>query len=360
MAAEVELNLVNFASATKAFPSLRAKVHSAVLTIHAAGDVALNSAFGIRSEQDLQRADVSIPAALILLVIVFGSLVAALLCLGVGLVAVAGGLAAMYALTHVTDVSTYALNVVVILGLGVAIDYSLFIVSRFREELPHQASLEAALSVTMRTAGTAVAYSGITVAVGATALLFYRGTILTSMGLSGSFMVLIAVVYALSFLPALLAILGDRVNRWRPGSLLRGLRRSRSASPVTRGDGAQPRGAAVESPRPPPGLRQPPLSVAEPAREASGRGWPTWSCATRSRCWCRAWACCCWPAPRWPRCVSPRPTSPCSHPPTTPARAPSCSPRGLARAPPSTWSSVSPAPPSAPAPWPPPTSSASG
>ncbi len=246
VAAEVELNLVNFASATKAFPSLRAKVHSAVLTIHAAGDVALNSAFGIRSEQDLQRADVSIPAALILLVIVFGSLVAALLCLGVGLVAVAGGLAAMYALTHVTDVSTYALNVVVILGLGVAIDYSLFIVSRFREELPRQASLEAALSVTMRTAGTAVAYSGITVAVGATALLFYRGTILTSMGLSGSFMVLIAVVYALSFLPALLAILGDRVNRWRPGSLLRGLRRSRSASPVTRGDGAQPRGAAVE------------------------------------------------------------------------------------------------------------------
>ena len=144
-----------------------------MLTIHAAGDVALNSAFGIRSEQDLQRADVSIPAALILLVIVFGSLVAALLCLGVGLVAVAGGLAAMYALTHVTDVSTYALNVVVILGLGVAIDYSLFIVSRFREELRRQASVEAALSVTMRTAGTAVAYSGITVAVGATALLFY-------------------------------------------------------------------------------------------------------------------------------------------------------------------------------------------
>ena len=245
VAAEVELNLVNFASATKAFPSLRSKVHSTVLTVHAAGDVALNSAFGIRSEQDLQRADVSIPAALILLVIVFGSLVAALLCLGVGLVAVAGGLAAMYALTHATDVSTYALNVVVILGLGVAIDYSLFIVSRFREELPRQATLEAALAVTMQTAGTAVAYSGITVAVGATALLFYRGTILTSMGLSGSFMVLIAVVYALSFLPALLAILGERVNRWRAGSLLRPLRRSRSAPLGSRLGGAAPPGGAA-------------------------------------------------------------------------------------------------------------------
>jgi RND superfamily putative drug exporter len=86
--------------------------------------------------------------------------------------------------------------------------------------------------VTLRTAGIAVAFSGITVAVGATALLFYSGTILTSMGLSGSFMVLISVVYSLSFLPALLAILGKRVNHWRPASLLRPFRRSR-ITPVT-------------------------------------------------------------------------------------------------------------------------------
>jgi RND superfamily putative drug exporter len=232
VAVEVGLNVPTFDSATQIYPSLRAEVHSDVLTVHAAGDLALNSAFNTRSEQDLQRADVSIPAALILLVIVFGSVVAALLCLEVGLVAVAGGLAAMYTMAHVSDVSTYALNVVVILGLGVAIDYSLFIVSRFREELNRQPDLETALSVTMRTAGIAVAFSGITVAVGATALLFYSGTILTSMGLSGSFMVLISVVYSLSFLPALLAILGKRVNHWRPASLLRPFRRSR-ITPVT-------------------------------------------------------------------------------------------------------------------------------
>jgi RND superfamily putative drug exporter len=242
VAVEVGLNVASFDTATQIYPSLRAEVRSTVLTVHAAGDVALNSSFNIRSEQDLQRADVSIPAALILLVIVFGSVVAAVLCLGVGLVAVVGGLAAMYALAHATDVSTYALNVVVILGLGVAIDYSLFITSRFREELRRQEGVEAALAVTMRTAGTAVAFSGITVAVGATALLFYSGTILTSMGLAGSFMVLISVVYALSFLPALLAILGERVNRWRPGSLFRPFRRPR---PTAGSTAPQPLGTAA-------------------------------------------------------------------------------------------------------------------
>ena len=245
VAVEVGLNVPSFDAATQIFPDLRAEIHSSVLTVHAAGDLALNSAFNIRSEQDLQRADVSIPAALILLVIVFGSVVAALLCLGIGLVAVAGGLAAMYTMAHVGDVSTYALNVVVILGLGVAIDYSLFIVSRFREELNRQPDLETALSVTMRTAGTAVAVSGITVAVGATALLFYSGTILTSMGLSGSFMVLIAVVYALSFLPALLAILGKRVNHWRPASLLRPFRRSPVTPLTTAGEGPLAAAAAA-------------------------------------------------------------------------------------------------------------------
>jgi RND superfamily putative drug exporter len=230
VAAEVGLTITNFHSATQAYPSLRAEVAPGVLTVHAAGDLALSSSFNTRSEQDLERADVSIPAALILLVIVFGSVAAALLCMGVGLVSVAGGLAAMYALAHHTDVSTYALNVVVILGLGVAIDYSLFIVSRFREELRRQASVETALAVTMQTAGTAVAFSGVTVAIGATGLLFYSGTILTSMGLSGSFVVLISIAYALSFLPALLAILGGRVDRWRPVSLLQPFRRSEAAA----------------------------------------------------------------------------------------------------------------------------------
>ena len=239
--AQVGLTITDFSAATVAYPSLREEAHSDVLTIHAAGDLALNSDFNTRSEQDLQRADVSLPAALILLVIVFGSVAAALLCLGVGVVAVVGGLAAMFQLAHHTDVSTYALNVVAIVGLGVAIDYSLFIVSRFREELGVQGRVDEALQVTMRTAGTAIAFSGFTVAVGLTGLLFYTGTTLSSMGLAGSFVVLISVLYSLSFLPALLAILGGRVNRWRPASLLRPFRRSRTAPAASRG----PAGAAI-------------------------------------------------------------------------------------------------------------------
>ena len=235
IAVQVALRTDNFATATQEFPSLRDEVHSSQLTVHAAGDVALNSAFNVRSEQDLERADISIPAALVVLVIVFGSAVAALLCLSVGLMAVAGGLAAMYQLAHHTDVSTFALNVVVIVGLGVAIDYSLFLVSRFREELRRQGDVEAALRTTMRTAGTAVAFSGLTVAVGVSGLLFYGGTILSSMGLAGSFVVAISVIYALAFLPAMLAILGDRVNRWRPSSLLRPLRRRPATAPPTPG-----------------------------------------------------------------------------------------------------------------------------
>jgi len=233
--AMVGLTTDSFATATQEFPSLRDEVRSGVLTIHAAGDLALNSAFNTRSEQDLQRADISIPAALLVLVLVFGSVAAALLCLGVGLAAVIGGLAAMYQLAHHIDVSTYALNAVAIVGLGVAIDYSLFIVSRFREELRRRGSVEDALAVTMRTAGTAVGFSGVTVAIGSTGLLFYSGTILSSMGLSASFVVVISVIYALSFLPALLAILGGRVDRLRPSSLLHPLRRRGTAAPAGHG-----------------------------------------------------------------------------------------------------------------------------
>jgi RND superfamily putative drug exporter len=229
--AEVGLNIPDFTTATKDYPSLRDEVQSSSLTVHAAGDLALNSDFNTRSEQDLQRADVSIPAALVLLVLVFGSVAAALLCLGVGVVSVAGGLAAMYQLAAHTTVSTYALNVVAILGLGVAIDYSLFVVSRFREELRRQENVEAALAATLATAGKAIAFSGITVAVGSTGLLFYTGTVLTSMGLAATFVVLISVAYSLTFLPALLAVLGDRVNRLRPASLLPAGRR-RLAAPL--------------------------------------------------------------------------------------------------------------------------------
>jgi RND superfamily putative drug exporter len=104
--------------------------------------------------------------------------------------------------------------VVTLIGLGVAIDYSLFIVNRFRDELAAGASREDAIATAMSTAGRAITFSGITVAVGLSAMLFFQGTFLASMGAAGAIVVALAVVYGLTFLPALLSLLGPRVDRW--------------------------------------------------------------------------------------------------------------------------------------------------
>ena len=209
--------------AQKYYQSLRDGVNSSSLQVMGTGKVAINRAFGTTLESDLGRAEVvSIPVSLILLLIVFGTVVAALLPIGVGVLAVVAGVAGTLLLSRFTDVSQYALNIVSLIGLGVAIDYSLFIVSRFREELLLNSDREVALARTMATAGRAISFSGVTVAIGLSAMLFYRGTFLASMGAAGGIVVALAVFYALTFLPALLAVLGSRVDRlglpWvRPG-----------------------------------------------------------------------------------------------------------------------------------------------
>ena len=196
------------------YASLRSRVHATGLTVAGTGQVPINRAFSTTLEGDLQRAErVSLPVALILLLIIFGSVVAASLPLGVGVVTILAGLAGTFLLTRVTDVSQYALNVVTLIGLGIAIDYSLFIVNRFRTELASGAGREDALAKTMATAGRAITFSGVTVAIGLSAMLFYQGTFLASMGAAGGIVVAAAVIYGLTFLPALLAILGPRVNR---------------------------------------------------------------------------------------------------------------------------------------------------
>ena len=202
--------------ARKDYDALRAQVHSDTLTVTGTGFVAINEAFNKTLEADLQRAEtVTLPVTLILLVIIFASLVAAGLPLGVGVLTILGGLAGTFFLNRFTDVSQYALNIVTLIGLGVSIDYSLFVVNRFRDELARGASREDAVATTMATAGRAITFSGITVAVGLSAMLFFQGTFLASMGAAGAIVVAVAVVYALTFLPAMLSILGPRVNRLR-------------------------------------------------------------------------------------------------------------------------------------------------
>jgi RND superfamily putative drug exporter len=206
----------DLATARDYYPELRALVRSETLTIQATGLLAINNGFNDVLQADLHRAEiVSLPLALVLLLVVFGSIVAALVPLGVGVLAVVGGIAGMYLVARVTDVSVYALNVVTLIGLGVAIDYSLFITNRFREEMRRGHSGNNALAIAMATSGRAITFSGLTVAIGLSGMLFFQGTFLSSMGISGAIVVASAVFYGLTFLPALLAIIGRNLGRGR-------------------------------------------------------------------------------------------------------------------------------------------------
>ena len=198
------------------YHSVLDEVHPGGLQMVATGEVPLNDAFNSTLASDLQRAELfALPITLLMLVLIFASVVAALLPLGVGLLAIVGGVGGTLFLARFTDVSQYAINVVTLIGLAVAIDYSLFIVNRFRDELAAGASREDAIAITMSTAGRAITFSGITVAIGLSAMLFYQGTFLASMGAAGGMVVGLAVVYGLTFLPALLSVMGGSVDRLR-------------------------------------------------------------------------------------------------------------------------------------------------
>ena len=198
------------------YAALKKEVHSSGLTITGTGFVPINQAFNTTLETDLQRAEfVTIPVTLILLIIIFAGIVAAGLPLGVGILTIIGGVGGTFYLNRFTDVSQYAINIVTLIGLGVSIDYSLFVVNRFRDEIAKGASREDALATTIATAGRAITFSGLTVAVGLSAMLFFQGTFMASMGAAGAIVVAIAVLYGLTFLPALLALLGPNVNRLR-------------------------------------------------------------------------------------------------------------------------------------------------
>ena len=203
----------DYPTARQYYAQLRAEVRSDRLQVLGTGNVAIGSDFDKYLASDLQRAEVvSLVIIVPLLLIVFATVVSMLLPLGVGGLAVVGGLAGVGVLAHFTDVSTYSTNIVTLIGLGVAIDYSLFIVNRFREELSGGSPPEQALIASMRTSGRAVTFSGITVAIGLSAMLFFQDSFLASMGFAGAIVVAIAVLYALTFLASLLAILGHRVN----------------------------------------------------------------------------------------------------------------------------------------------------
>ena len=200
-------------SAVRAYPRLRALVKPGPLEVVATGRVAFLRDLDVTLEKDLLLAElVSLPLALFVLLAVFGSLVAAALPIAIGALAVLCGIGGVLLLSHVTDMAQYTVNITSLIGLGVAIDYSLFILSRYRDELAHGATVEQAVIRAVETSGRAVAFSGLAVMVGLSGLLFYWGSYLATMGVAGALVVALAVLFALSFLPALLAVLGRRID----------------------------------------------------------------------------------------------------------------------------------------------------
>jgi RND superfamily putative drug exporter len=162
---------------------------------------------------NITRAEsISFPVLLILLVIIFGSVVAATAPLLIGGLAILGSLTVLRLLTLITTVSVYSVNITTIVGLGLGIDYGLFIVTRFREELRRQDSVEDAVARTVATAGRTVVVSGVTVALALTSLMLFQPVFLRSMGYGGVATVAVDMIAALTVLPALLAVLGPRIN----------------------------------------------------------------------------------------------------------------------------------------------------
>jgi RND superfamily putative drug exporter len=191
---------------------VRRKVRSDELTTYVTGPSAVYLDITNASAEDIRRAEkYAFPLALVILVIAFGTLVAAGIPILIGGVGVLTALAALYFLTGVYDMSVYVLSIATMLGLGLGIDYALFAVSRFREELENYPIPEA-VSRTVATAGRSIFFSGLAVLIGLSGLLFFPFMFIRSIGVAGVVVVFVSVCAALTLLPAVLGVLGHKVN----------------------------------------------------------------------------------------------------------------------------------------------------
>jgi trehalose monomycolate/heme transporter len=213
------------------FDAISGRLAAPGLTTQTGGLIPTEQAINKEVTSDIGRAEgFSMPVLLIVMLVIFGSLAAASLPLAIGGIAILGSFTALRLLTLATPVSIYSVNITTILGLGLAIDYGLFMVSRFREELHRQATVQDAVARTVATAGRTVAVSGSTVALALASLMLFPETFLRSMGYGGVATVLVDMLAALTVMPALLAVLGPKVNALR-------IRRTVRRAPVAEGQG---------------------------------------------------------------------------------------------------------------------------
>jgi RND superfamily putative drug exporter len=205
------------ADAANRTPAMRAALpHIPRATEYLTGFPAINNDTQKIYSQDLARGEsIAIPIALLVLAFMFGTLVAIGIPLAFALVTIPSTLGAVWIFAHFMDMAIYVTNIVTLIGFAIAVDYSMLVVFRFREELERQDSVEDALVTTMGTAGRATLFSGAVVAIGLALLVFMPVPFMRSMGVGGLLVPLFSIAAAATFLPALLAITGHRINRLR-------------------------------------------------------------------------------------------------------------------------------------------------
>ncbi|MGW0911212.1 MMPL family transporter [Streptomyces sp. NPDC002784] len=180
--------------------------------VHVSGGELLGRQLGERAQEDVKNAElISLPVVLALLLVVFGGLRAAALPLVIAVSGIAGAFLALFAFSEVTDISVYAIQVTTMLGLGLAVDYALLMLVRFREERRHTEDVVAAVHRTVAAAGRTVLFSGLTVAVSLTGLLVFPSVFLRSMGLAVAAVVVVDMLAAVTLLPALLTKFGGKI-----------------------------------------------------------------------------------------------------------------------------------------------------
>ncbi|MBL1074049.1 MMPL family transporter [Nocardia sp. 2] len=184
------------------------------VTVRAGGQAAVWTDTAAQSQKDLGIAEaIALPITFLLLVWFLRSLVAALIPVITGVAAIVGTTAVLYLLTFVTELSIFALNLTTAIGLALAIDYSLLIIGRYREEIAAGQERDAALRVAMRRGGRAVAFSGLTVGIALIGLTFFPMAFLRSLGFAGLAVVVLSILLTLTLVPALLMLLGERLTR---------------------------------------------------------------------------------------------------------------------------------------------------
>ncbi|MGC4787784.1 MMPL family transporter [Micromonospora sp. DT178] len=233
----VQLRAADKDDKAAAYEELRPALDAPGVRTEVGGATAALQESNTQTTKDITRAELlSMPVLLVLLVLIFGGLVAASTPLLIGGLAILGAFVAVRLVNMVTDVSVFAINVITLIGLGMAVDYALFVVSRFREELAAGHDTPAAIRRTMATAGRTVLVSGLTIATAMASLLIFPQAFLRSMALGGMAAVLVAMLAALTVLPALLAVLGHRIDALRvPLPWRRGARGARPANGGTGG-----------------------------------------------------------------------------------------------------------------------------